>query len=119
MKMAEWSNKKVFRLIQMYRDRPALWDSKHENFKDKAKRHEEMRKIALCLGESKEEVDRKVKNLLSHFSRELKKEGKSSKCGTISNYKSKWFAYEAMMFLKDKSKSRRRVIDEDEVSSLG
>ncbi|XP_018568535.1 uncharacterized protein LOC108908865 [Anoplophora glabripennis] len=117
MKMTEWTNKKVFHLIEMYRDRPALWDNKHEHYKDKAKRQEEMRKIAAYLGESKEEIERKVKNLLSHFARELKKEGKSSKCGTISSYKSKWFAYEAMMFLKDKNKSRRTINDEDEVNS--
>ena len=51
--------------------------------------------IAVSFGVGEEEVERKLKNLICHFSREIKKDRDSIKSGAGSDaaYKSKWFAW--------------------------
>jgi predicted transcriptional regulator len=104
----EWSNEKVLELIDAYRDFPVLWDCSLPDYKNRNKRSDALIQIALLLGTEKVEVERKIKNLLSHFSREVKREKQSVKSGggRDSVYKSKWFAYENMMFLMDRNKPR-------------
>ncbi|XP_043263447.1 uncharacterized protein LOC122403782 [Colletes gigas] len=68
---------------------------------------------------TKEKIERKIKNLLSHFAREVKKEKESMKSGTGADdiFKSKWYAYKSLSFLKDKNKARRTVDTENKVNS--
>nr|XP_034194032.1 uncharacterized protein LOC117610574 [Osmia lignaria] len=117
--MTEWTQEKVLQMIEMYRNRSNLWDCRDKTYKDRNKRHDALTEIAVCFGESKEEIDRKIKNLLSHFSREVKKEEKSLKsgAGTDEVYKSKWFAFKNMQFLKDKNRPRKTVNTEDRVNN--
>lgn len=107
MKM-EWSNERVLTFIELYRDRPILWNCRLQIYKDRNKRHDALKEIAVFLGTTKDEVERKLKNLLSHFAREIKKEKEAVKSGSGSEevYKSKWFAYQSMEFLKDRNKPR-------------
>lgn len=104
----EWSNEKVLTLIELYRSRPILWDCKLRGYKDRKKRHDAFIEIAVSFGIEKDEIERKLKNLLCHLSREMKKEKDSVKSGggTEEVYKSKWFAYESLLFLKDRNRPR-------------
>ena len=68
----EWSNK-VISLINLYRDRPVLWNCILNEYKDRNKRHEGFVEIAVSFGVAREEVERKIKNLICHFSRQIKK----------------------------------------------
>ncbi|KAJ8929167.1 hypothetical protein NQ314_018170 [Rhamnusium bicolor] len=103
----EWSNEKVMSLIDLYRDRPVLWNCRLKEYKDRNKRHDAFVEIAVSFGGGKEEVERKLKNLICQFSREVKKERDSVKSGTGEEvYKSKWFAYQSMEFLKDRNRAR-------------
>ncbi|KAL4149796.1 hypothetical protein QTP88_003660 [Uroleucon formosanum] len=88
--------------------RPILWDCKLKGYKDRKKRHDAFIEIAVSFGVEKDEIERKLKNLLCHLSREMKKEKDSIKSGggTEEVYKSKWFAYESLLFLKDRNRPR-------------
>lgn len=108
--VTEWPYDKVLRLIALFQQRPMLWDTRCDAYKDRQKRHEITLELAARFNVEKDEIERKLKNLQSHFYREVKKEelSKSSAgIGTAGVYRSKWFAYNAMRFLADKSKPRR------------
>lgn len=103
----EWTNDKVFNLIDLYRARPVLWDCRLKEFKDRNRRTDALMDIAIATGIEKDEVERKIKNLVSHFSRELKKEREGKIGGRGDGYKSKWFCFDSMLFLKHRNRPRR------------
>ncbi|KAJ8949616.1 hypothetical protein NQ318_007378 [Aromia moschata] len=72
----EWKNDKVLNLIELYRNRPVLWDCQ-------IKKIDALTEIAVILQIQRDEIERKIKNLVCHFSRELKKEKECKKvrCG--------------------------------------
>nr|XP_033340363.1 uncharacterized protein LOC117228625 [Megalopta genalis]XP_033340364.1 uncharacterized protein LOC117228625 [Megalopta genalis] len=113
----EWSQAKVLELIELYRERSNLWDARDPKYKNKIKRHDAFGEIAALLEESSDEVERKMKNLLSHFSRELKKEQQTMKSGAGSEdiYRSKWFAFESMSFLRNRNKPRTTPNKEENI----
>ncbi|KAK9873670.1 hypothetical protein WA026_023533 [Henosepilachna vigintioctopunctata] len=78
------------------------------NYKLKNKRHDSLMEIAVSFGIEILEIERKWKNLTSHFWREKKKENETKTTGSGADepYTSKWFAYQLMMFLGDKNKPR-------------
>lgn len=78
----EWSHEKVQQLIDLYRDHSVLWDCKMKAYKDKNKRHDALIEIATSFNVHKDEIERKIKNLLSHFAREIKKENEAKKSGS-------------------------------------
>ncbi|XP_050315638.1 uncharacterized protein LOC126750161 [Anthonomus grandis grandis] len=106
-----WTDEETLAFIDMYRVRSSLWNSSNSDYKNKNRRHDGLTEIAVSFGIEKQEVERKIKNLQSHFSRERKKELESKKTGsgTDEAYVSKWFAYQAMLFLTDKNKPRKTV----------
>lgn len=69
-------------------------------YKDHDKRYDAYVEIAVSFSVAKEEVERKVKNVICHFSREVKKGRDRVKSGTGSEevYKNKWFAYLLLEF---------------------
>lgn len=110
MESTEWPYDKVLQLITLFQQRPMLWDTQCDAYKDRQKRHEITLELAARFNVEKDEIERKLKNLQSHFYREVKKEEKSKSLagtGTTGVYRSKWFAFQAMKFLADKTKPRR------------
>nr|CAH7735362.1 unnamed protein product [Callosobruchus chinensis] len=65
----------------MYRARPFFWDSSNANYKNKNQRHDGLIEIAVSFGVEKQEIERKITYLQSHFVRERKKETESNKTG--------------------------------------
>ena len=106
----EWTNDKVINLIYLYRDRPVLWDCRLKEYKDRNKRMDALLEIAFSFGVEKGEIERKIKNLVCPFSRELKREREVSRSGTGSDdvYKSKWFSYNSKYAVSQRSKSTKR-----------
>lgn len=102
----EWSEDKTLNLIEMYRERPFLWNSRLTDYKNRNKRHDALLEISVSFGTEKDEIEKKIRYLLSHFAREIKKEKESAKSGSSTSeiYQSKWFAYKSLLFLKDKNK---------------
>ena len=106
-RIMDWNNEQVLALIELYRSRNVLWDSKNPFYKDRNKRHDALMEIAQELNADKTEIEKKIRYLQSHFSRELKKVKKcKSGDGLEDVYISKWFAFKSMMFLADKNKPR-------------
>ncbi|CAI6352804.1 unnamed protein product [Macrosiphum euphorbiae] len=110
----EWSQDKTLQLIESYRLHPVLWDCKLSEYKLREKRYDAWNEIANSLNVEKDEVERKIKNLTSHFSRESKRvrEEKiaNTKSGSgASTYEGKWFAFKSMEFLLDRNKPRTTV----------
>jgi hypothetical protein len=67
----ESTNDKVISLIELYRNRPVLWDCRLKEYKDRNKRYDTLVEIAVSFGVGEGEVERKLKNLICHFSREI------------------------------------------------
>ncbi|KAK4884071.1 hypothetical protein RN001_000342 [Aquatica leii] len=111
----EWNDINVLRLIELYRERKILWNCKLKEYKNKNKRHDGLLEIAVSFGVSKEEVDKIIRYLLSHFAREVKKENDTNKNGNRSDerYKSKWFAFKNLLFLRDRNKPKGSTDTED------
>lgn len=110
----EWSQDKTLQLIESYRLHPVLWNCKLSDYKHRDKRHDAWNEIANSLNVDKDEVERKIKNLSSHFARESKRvrEEKiaNTKSGSgASTYEGKWFAFKSMEFLLDRNKPRTTV----------
>lgn len=58
-KKMEWKKEDVLKLIQMYHDRPVLWNQMLPQHKEKNARHDSLMEIAVSLGLGKEEVEKK------------------------------------------------------------
>ncbi|KAG8277075.1 hypothetical protein J6590_049984 [Homalodisca vitripennis] len=98
-----WSKDKVLKLIEMYRERPLLWNATNSFYKDKNKKNYAWLEIADELIATKADVKTKIRNLTTQFKRENKK----TKSGSgVDSEKRKWFALDHLMFLKDTTAPR-------------
>ncbi|KAF5271925.1 hypothetical protein FQA39_LY07942 [Lamprigera yunnana] len=107
----EWTNAKVCELIELYRDRPVLWDCRLKEYKDRNKKQDALQEIADTFGVDKQVVERKIKNVVCHFLREIKRERDSSKSGAGNSD-----VFNNMLFLKDRNtpKETTDTITQDE-----
>lgn len=102
--MARWTNDKTILLLEIYKDAECLWNPKNADHKCANKRYDALKNIAEAVECDVQEVKRKIKNLTGQFYRERMKYRKYKKSGATSVFVSKWFAYNYMLFLKDKNK---------------
>lgn len=91
----EWSRTEIFKLIKEYKCRRLLWDTEDENYKCRSKRSRAMGEIADSLDINQPECEKKLRNMVFQFQREVKKTKQ------IPHYHPKWFAFDVMMFLED------------------
>lgn len=99
-----WSREQVRQLIDLYRDRPLLWDPTHPLFKHKLKKHLAWLEIAQSMKMTKLEVQTKIRILTIQFKRESRK----LKSGVGVDWgRCKWFAFDSLLFLKDTSSPRQ------------
>lgn len=98
----EWSKESVCHLIDLYHEKQILWDQTQPEYKNKFKKNDAWCEISKILNKEKLEVEKKMKNLISQFYRECKKAKSGAGADEVIN--SKWFAFNSMMFLKDKNK---------------
>ena len=107
VKVMDWFKDDVFRLIDLYRDRPCLWDNDDIDRRDKAKKEESWNEISDILHVERAEVERKMKSLSTQFYREYKRKIKiETETGSDEGFRSKWFAYERLSFLSRRVKDR-------------
>ncbi|CAG5013620.1 unnamed protein product [Parnassius apollo] len=88
-----------------YQENELLWNPRHMDFKNRNKRNDAIRDIASVFNIASSEIERKLKNLSSHYFREKRKyeESKKSGSGREDVQLPKWFAYKALSFLNDKN----------------
>ncbi|XP_068235611.1 uncharacterized protein [Palaemon carinicauda] len=114
----EWPREKIVQLIECYRGYPLLWDPTHALYKHRFKRADAWREIAENIQMGRNEVEKKMKNLVTQFRRELKKcQEKKSGDGAEDAYKSQGFALSIMVFLADKHKPHKTYDAEYQLSA--
>ncbi|XP_019769338.2 uncharacterized protein LOC109543862 isoform X2 [Dendroctonus ponderosae] len=101
-----WSTESTCKLIELYREHPLLWESKHKHYKNHYKRADALKEICLALNiDSIDDVKKKIKNINTQYTRERKKYKNMRKLGAGKHFVAKWFGYELLGFLRDKNKS--------------
>lgn len=93
----EWSKEQVIMLIELFRERPVLWNQTIPEFKDRNKKNYTWNEIAMEMKVSKMEVQPKMRKLTRQFYRETK---------GADSVKIKWYAFECLQFLNDKTTPR-------------
>jgi hypothetical protein len=68
----KWSDDDIWQLISLYEQIPMLWNVKSVQYRDRAKKQENLQIIATKLATTQGEVTRKLHNLRSQFMQELK-----------------------------------------------
>lgn len=96
-----WDRDAIINLIELFREQPALWDATCPDYKIRNKKHDAWSSIALEMKMDRAEVERKMRCLIGQFQRTLKK-----KSGSGASEHVKWFAFNSLLFLKDKTKPR-------------
>ncbi|XP_047992489.1 uncharacterized protein LOC125231170 [Leguminivora glycinivorella] len=89
-------------LIREVKNRPILWDKKHELHKNRTVMDRVWDEVSAVVGKNKDQIKMKWRNLRDQFSREVKK-NPLGEDGTpiIEKYSGKWAYYESLTFLKD------------------
>jgi hypothetical protein len=100
----EWSKEAVIKLIDLYRENYVLWDQTCAEFKDRNAKNKAWTEISLAMKVTKAEVQTKMKKLIGQFQRECRKLKSGSGADSV---KSKWFAFDCLHFIKDKTTPRQ------------
>lgn len=83
------------KLIELYRERPILWDPTNNEYKFGKNKLTVWKEIADLMHTDVMEVKKKTESLLASFRRERQRD------------ESQWFAFQSMRFLIDKYKPRK------------
>lgn len=102
----EWTKDQTLRLIQAFKERELLWNSANEDYKDRAKKVEAWKEIAEIFNVERSDIERKMRNLIGQFQRELKRNPAKSE-NEDDPERSKWFAFRHLLFLMNKPKMQR------------
>ncbi|KAL1459548.1 hypothetical protein WDU94_011517 [Cyamophila willieti] len=97
----DWPKEKSLSLINSYQEHECLYKTNSKNYKNTIKKRYALHALATEFTVSVEVLEKKLKSLLAAYRREKKKEAESDV------YRSKWFAFKAMDFLKDYNKPRK------------
>ncbi|XP_030762475.1 uncharacterized protein LOC115887245 [Sitophilus oryzae] len=100
----EWSEEKSLCLVGNYKLHRNLWDSRHFDYFKKDVKTRTWNKIGLAVGASPADCKRKIMSLLATYRKEKNKIRTSKKEGSDEVYTTRWFAYNALQFLKLRNK---------------
>ncbi|CAI6374356.1 unnamed protein product [Macrosiphum euphorbiae] len=105
----EWPDCKSLELIQLYREKRSLWDPLDKNYKNNKIKFDDWQEIATKLNTDVTNIKKQIESLQGSYCRERQRQDSSrrSGAGTDDLYKSKWFAFNEMQFLKEKYKPRQ------------
>lgn len=99
----DWTKSKIFILIDLYHNHPCLWYPKHVDYRNRKEKSDAFNEISDTMDCDVHEVKRKVESLLASFRRERQKYDLHVTSNANGVYKSKWFGFDKMAFLLDKS----------------
>lgn len=113
----EWPRQTSLKLIDEVRTRRCLWDPNCSDYKNRLVKHDNYSELGILFNVPAREVESKWHNLKSQFVRENNKVLSSKKYGTGREFIPRWYAYDALLFLKQNNKPRSK--DTTEVQILG
>jgi hypothetical protein len=98
----EWSQENVLKLISLYEEKEVLWNVSLKNYHNREEREKALSTISAELDITPNKVKKKLETLRGQYYHETKKQEESRRSGNGSEqvYKSKWFAYEALHFIR-------------------
>jgi len=111
----EWYREQTVQLIDLFRSRPALWDTGSVHYRNKRTKNESLEQISDKLKCPKEEIAKKICTLRVQFSRENVKVKRARENGAV--YNPKWFGYQLLCFLNDQSRYTSTPINNSYTSS--
>lgn len=88
----EWSRNQVLRLVELYHNQPALWDTSDHRFKDRQAKRWALLTIASQMSLPPIDIEKKIHCLRTQFNREYLKMRTSARRPT-------WFAYQPLTFV--------------------
>lgn len=104
-----WTTEETSLLIEAYRKHKNLWDPETVDYKNRIKKLNSYKEIAGVFGTSVEEIDRKLKNIISQYQRERRNFKKMKKAGAEQQFRARWFGYNSMAFLHDKNQPGKGI----------
>ncbi|CAH1967199.1 unnamed protein product [Acanthoscelides obtectus] len=95
-----------------------LWDSSHNDYKNRNKKHDATQESAQSFSCDATEVMRKWKTILAQYRREKKKiaDSKSSGSGFSDLYKPRWFAYAYLNLFHGRDEPNTSMNSQDEIN---
>lgn len=102
----EWTKDQTLRLIQAFKDKELLWNASNEDYKDRTKKNEAWKEIANIFNVERSDIEKKVRNLIGQFHRELKRNPAKTD-DEDDGERSKWFAFKSLLFLRNKPRVQR------------
>lgn len=100
----QWSDEKTLQLIELFQDKPVLWDTKNMNYKNIKMKNDAWKQIAIVLKmpDAKDIIKKKMNSLQASY-RKIKSRMKTkSGMGTDEVVTSTWFAFKALSFLENR-----------------
>lgn len=104
----EWNRSSSLKLIRLYKQHECLWNPADDDYKNKGKKNDAWNNLCEIFQCDLIEMKKKMDSLLGSFRRERQKQTNAAKTnfGADTNYQSKWFAFNDMLFLLDKFEHR-------------
>lgn len=96
-----WNYENVEQLVELYEQRPCLYDTKSKDYFNRDVRNVALQDITKILNTTDVQVKTKLKNLRTQYMREKLKTKKPTGTGTDDLYVSKWPFYTRLRFLDD------------------
>lgn len=114
----DWTNEKIIKFIQDIETYPLLWDTSHNDYKNRNKKHDAIQELAERFNCDSTEVMRKWKIILAQYRREKKKisESKASGAGISDLYKPKWFGFTYLAFFHGRDEPNASMSTHDEIN---
>ncbi|KAL2722353.1 uncharacterized protein V1478_009216 [Vespula squamosa] len=107
-KIIIWNNELIIKLIDQYKKYECLWIPSNKHYKCKNIREDAWKKISSVIKVDIVQVKQKMKNLSAQFYRERRKKRSMKNSGGEGVFISKWFAYNSMLYLSNRSMIRKR-----------
>ena len=95
-----WEATRINKLINLWRDRPLLYNTSHKEYSVRAKRREAMEEISQELNTSAKEIASKMLSLRTYYGSQHRKKIACDKEGS-SAFKSRWQFFADLEFLQD------------------
>jgi hypothetical protein len=97
----EWSNKDIFKFIELYKSESVIWDPKNASHSDRNKVHSAWERIKVGLEEagkqfSVKQLKTKKDALMATFRKLSQRVRQSMKTGTDEVYKPDWIFFDAL-----------------------
>ena len=112
-----WKGSHTISLANAIREHPILWDPENQFHTFNEKRGEVIRLLKLVDKfpvDTEEELNEKIKSMISQFK---KYHNQYTKCksGSEADFAKKWYAYDSLIYIKDKCSPVQNVTSEDVV----